>query len=237
MTEVIKPQFALFLGRRQIAENLKSWLEEIGFYPVVTIYDDQRIYCEDIRLMESFDIDYIFCIQYHNIIPLEILNLPKKGCINVHPAYLPYNRGWNTPSWMILNGTPCGATMHYMTDKVDAGDIIYQETLKGDIEDTAHTLYKKILELEETVFKKGFLACMNGTAKSIPQVEGKATVHKRGDLKPLQEIDPFNPVLIKLKALTTNDINEAAYFINNNYKYAVQVTIKKIDLGSGDKND
>lgn len=136
-------KFALLLGRAKIAQNIKEWLSEQGCYPIRTIYDDQNIYDEDVRSLDCHKPDYIFCIHYHNIVPKDILEIPSKGCINLHPAYLPYNRGWHTPSWAILEGTPYGATMHYMTEELDKGDIIYQEQLPIASEDTAHTHYTR----------------------------------------------------------------------------------------------
>ena len=226
--EPLNFSYALLLGRRQIAENIKNWLEEMGGYPLITVYDDDILTTENIRMITILKPEYIFCIHYHRIVPKEILAIPKKGCINLHPAYLPYNRGWNTPSWAILDGTPYGATMHYMTEEIDAGDIIYKESFPVAPEDTAHTLYQKVLALEEEVFKKGFQMLIDGTATRIHQEEQWATSHKKSDLKIIQEIDPDDPLLIKLKALTTNHIEEAEYFEKNGKRYAVQVKIEEL---------
>ena len=65
------------------------------------------------RLAES-NLDYLISIHFPYIVPAEVLELPKIGTLNLHPAYLPYNRGWHTPSWAIADGTPYGATLHWI---------------------------------------------------------------------------------------------------------------------------
>ena len=58
------------------------------------------------------------------------LDLMPKGCINVHPAYQPYNRGAYTNVWSIVEKTPAGVTVHYIDEGVDTGDIIPQLLIK-----------------------------------------------------------------------------------------------------------
>ena len=78
-------------------------------------------------MLEQLSLDYIICVHFPYIVPREILSIPKYGVTNLHPAYLPYNLGWHTPSWAILENTPIGATLHYMDECVDTGDIIHQK--------------------------------------------------------------------------------------------------------------
>jgi methionyl-tRNA formyltransferase len=78
--------------------------------------------------------------------------------LNLHPV-LPYNKGWNTPSWAILDNTTYGATLHFMTEALDEGDIIHQKKLEIVFADTANTLYQKALELEKEVSMKLMKNC------------------------------------------------------------------------------
>ena len=72
----------------------------------------------------SLNLDYIFGIHFPYIIPSSFLNIPKFGFLNLHPAFLPYNKGWHTPSWAIYDGSKYGATLHFMSEDLDSGDII-----------------------------------------------------------------------------------------------------------------
>jgi methionyl-tRNA formyltransferase len=202
------------------------------------LHPDAVISGSNIRKSETLEkiarenIDYLICIHYPYIIPPEILQLPKEGVINLHPAYLPFNRGWNTPTWAIVENTPFGATLHFMEEAIDIGDIILQKELKIDIADTADTLYKKVLALEIDVFKEAWPLLIN---KKFPRKSQKAlngSVHKKGDLESIQRIDLNEKIeperfINLLKGLTTNNVREAAFFEHGGERYRIQITIQK----------
>ena len=83
-----------------------------------------------INLLRNLDLDYVIGIHFPYIVPENILAIPRFGVLNLHPAYLPYNRGWHTPSWALMENTPIGATLHFMSPGVDTGDIVHQKKLK-----------------------------------------------------------------------------------------------------------
>lgn len=186
-----------------------------------------------ISSLSELDLDYIFCIHYPFIIPKEILDIPKHGVINLHPAFLPYNKGWHTPTWALINGEPYGATLHFMSEQIDGGDIIHQKKLDISLADTAHILYQKALALELEVFKEAWPSLLNGKYETTPQ-PATGSVHKKADIASIQEIKMDEQVsareLIKrIRALTTNDINEAAYFVLDGKKYRIQISISEED--------
>src|SRR5690606_6410745 len=77
--------------------------------------------------LKDIEFDYLFSIANLKIITEEILTLPKKGAINFHDGLLPGYSGLNVPSWAIINDEKIhGITWHFMTRKIDAGDIISQ---------------------------------------------------------------------------------------------------------------
>ncbi|MFH0847386.1 MAG: formyltransferase family protein [Chloroflexota bacterium] len=173
--------------------------------------------------------DYIISVHFPYILPKEVLALSKHGVLNLHPAYLPYNRGWHTPTWAIWEGTPFGATLHFMREEVDAGDIVHQKKLEVRPDDTADSLYQRVKGLELEVFKEGWRQIVTGKFKRKSQPAGKGTLHNKADIAKIQMIDLDERVpgdlLRKLRALTTNKIEEAAYFEVNGKKYRVQVKI------------
>jgi len=182
------------------------------------------------QLLEEIEPDYILSVHYQYIYPEEILNIPSEGVVNLHPAYLPYNRGWHTPSWAIWDETPYGATLHFMEKELDAGDIISRKQIQIRPEDTANSLYKRALDAEFELFKQTWPKLAQFNYDSYPQSEEDATGHTKGDLKDIQEINlgecsTNNQIINKLRALTTNKIDEAAYFEIDGDTYRVQVEI------------
>jgi methionyl-tRNA formyltransferase len=182
------------------------------------------------KRLERVTPDYIISVHFQHIIPKEILEIPTHGVVNLHPAYLPYNRGWHTPSWAILDQTPYGATLHFMEEEIDAGDIIARKMIEIKPEDTANTLYQKALTAELELFKQSWPDLAEFNYTTSPQPEKEATTHTRGELKKVQKLNLEQSVkterlIKKLRALTTNQVEEAAYFEKENEKYFIQVEV------------
>lgn len=252
-----KVSFA-FAGDRDISVSVLNYLLKNDFYPKTLLISgtkkashykvlrnkcpflpDELIFMgkvfretDSINALKKLNLDLIISVHFPYIIPKGILSIPKIGTINLHPAYLPFNRGWHTPTWAILQNTPIGATLHFMNEEIDAGDIIHQKKLSILPDDTANSLYQRIKALELKVFKEAWPFIFDGTFKRTKQVENSGTTHWRKDLfiENIQEINLQKQYLgieliNRIRALTTNDINEAAYFIKNNKKYRIQVKI------------
>lgn len=248
-----------FAGDRQISCNILAELLKRGHSPAALLLTDRKenthtehlielsglprekifkgksdVNKEDtLSFLKSLDLDYIIGIHYPYIISEELLNLPKIGFLNLHPAYLPYNKGWNTPSWAILDKTPYGATLHFMAKELDAGDIIKQKEIKVEPYDTADSIYKKTLKLEEEVFYEALDSLISLKPARVPQTH-EGTSYKKADLEKirrfsLEENINVNVFLDKLRALTTNDVNELAYFTTENKKIGVKIEFIELD--------
>lgn len=235
LSQQIKP-LALFVSAPDKATHADALITLCPFLDEQYIWRGRQFReLQNVELLHQLDLDYVICIHFPYIIPGDILSIPRGGFINLHPAYLPYNRGWHTPSWAILEGAPVGATLHFMDEGVDTGDIVYQEKLDISPGDTAHTLYQRLKTLEFEVFKKAWPGIASASYGRISQSADAGTVHKRQDLysEEVQKIDLEKPttakeVLQQLKALTTNDINEAAYYKVDGKRYRVQLVIKEM---------
>jgi len=94
--------------------------------------------------LKTLDLDFIIVVAYGKIIPKEILDIPKYGCINVHGSILPAYR-WASPiQESIKNGdTETGVTIMYMSEWMDEGDILAIEKINIDILDTTPDIFKK----------------------------------------------------------------------------------------------
>jgi methionyl-tRNA formyltransferase len=182
--------------------------------------------------MKSLDVDYIIGIHFPYIIRQKVLDVPKIGFLNLHPAYLPFNRGWHTPSWAILEGTPAGATLHFMSSDLDLGDIIAQEKVVIGPDDTANTLYRKLKSKERELFRASIPMITSLQPKRIPQKASEGTSHKSKELYnhssreiKMDAIYQGQDLLKIIRGFTTNDFKEAAYFEEDGMKYYLQLTI------------
>lgn len=185
---------------------------------------------EGVELLKDINPDYILAVHFQYIIPKIVLDIPQHGVVNLHPAYLPYNRGWHTPSWAIWEQTPYGATIHFMEEDVDAGDIIARKKIGTNPDDTADSLYNRAKKAELKLFKQAWDQLASFDYNRQSQSEEQATSHRKADLDNIREIKLSEEVkaetlIRKLRALTTNDIEEAAYFEKNNERYFVQIDI------------
>lgn len=245
-----------YAGDRQIAVEILSFILEQGISPSLLLVSDAELkshsdelvsLCKDIDLgniltgsqikdprsiekIKKMNLDYLICIHFPFIIPVEILNSVNIGVLNLHPAYLPYNRGWHTPTWAIIDDTPYGATLHFMDPSLDTGDIIHQKQLEICPTDTADSLYHKVLQLEVKVFKEAWPMILGKTIVSKSQKNLKGTYHNRTDLKSIQKMNlddeiQIGKLLKLLKALTTNNVKESACFEQNGKVYRVQVRV------------
>ena len=185
-----------------------------------------------LELLHSLAPDYVICVHFPYVVPQAVLQIPSVGVLNLHPAFLPYNRGWHTPTWAILEGTPYGGTLHFMTEELDAGDIVHRKKLDVSPEDTADTLYRRVKLLELQVFREAWPSLLTGSPPRLPQDPNSGTFHKRKDLftPEIQEIKPNEIVrawdlIDRLRALTTNCTDEAAYVALGDKRYHIQVRI------------
>ena len=248
-----------FAGDRKISLNILQFLISKGYKPSALFISDKNKSTHDeelirlsgldskfifrgnefknsLDLLKTLELDYIFGIHFPYIISKEFLEIPKIGFLNLHPAYLPFNKGWHTPSWAIIDGTIYGATLHFMSEQLDCGDIIHQKKLIIQPEDTANTLYKKVLKLEEEVFYEAFDDWVRLKPKTIKQTS-IGTSHSKKDLKDIQEIKLDEKYsgeyfIDLLRGLTTSVPEEGAYFILGGERFYIQVSILK-----GNKNN
>lgn len=120
--------------------------------------------------------DIIITCAYGQIIPKELLDYPKYGCINIHASLLPKLRGGAPIHKAIINGyEKTGVTIMYMDEKMDSGDIIYQEEIKIEDDDNAGTLFDKLSVLGSEMIIKVLPSIIDGTNKRIKQNEEEVT--------------------------------------------------------------
>jgi len=182
--------------------------------------------------LRGLHLDYLISVHYPTLFPQAVLDVASVAPLNLLPAYLPFSRCWHKAAWAMLNRTPYGATLHVMTSRPDAGDIVHQRELEILPEDTAHTAYSRAVQLELVVFQEAWTSLCARAFRRTPQDEKVATSHRASDIREtgVQLLEPnahmvAGDVLNRLRALTTNRTEEAAYFVEAGCRYRVQVHI------------
>lgn len=103
---------------------------------------------ELIDKIKSLAPDVICVVAYGKILPVELLEIPKKGSINVHGSLLPKYRGAAPIQWSVLNGDKeTGITTMYMDAGMDTGDMILTKKVEIDEDDTTGTLWEKLAKI------------------------------------------------------------------------------------------
>ena len=114
--------------------------------------------------------DFVFSFYYRSILGAPLLRAARRGALNMHGSLLPRYRGRAPVNWAILRGErECGATLHYMVERVDAGDIIDSQAVPILLDDDAREVYAKVTLAAETVLVRSLPALIAGTAPRRPQ--------------------------------------------------------------------
>ena len=181
---------------------------------------------KNLKLLRSLAPDYLLSVHFPLIIPQTILDIARVGALNLHPAYLPWNRGWHTPSWAILEGTPYGATLHWIDAGMDTGPIALQKRVGILRNDTAHTLYQRALAAETEIFRKA-IPLLKRNALPKKKQRGKGTTHRKSDLEMMRHIAPAmmseQEISKRIRALSTNVIDEAAYVEVSGHRHLLRI--------------
>lgn len=131
---------------------------------------------EAMGYIRDLDPALIVVAAYGRILPDDMLDYPKLGCINVHSSILPQYRGAAPINWAILNGDKeTGVTIMHMASELDAGDIIDVVKTPIDSDETAPELFVRLAELGAAALVRVVDAIAAGTAKRVPQDGTQAT--------------------------------------------------------------
>lgn len=161
----------LYLGpaKLHIIEFLKSFGDEV-------IQVEHKI--NDVSEVNEYD--FIISYGYRHIIKKQIVDKFYRRSINLHIAYLPWNKGADPNLWSFLEDTPKGVTIHYIDEGLDTGDIIAQKIVEFSNDETLRTSYEKLIIEIEQLFMANWLDIKNG--KIIPKNQlNKGTSHKKND--------------------------------------------------------
>lgn len=125
---------------------------------------------EFIKTIKEINPDIIVVVAFGQILPKELIDIPKYGCINVHVSLLPKYRGAAPINWVIINGEEkTGVTTMYMDEGLDTGDMILTKEFKLDDKITAGELHDKMMVEGAEVLKETMDLIEEGKAPRTPQ--------------------------------------------------------------------
>lgn len=152
---------------------VKEWAvkNNISIFQPVKLREKQNI-----EELEKYEADVIVVAAFGQILPKEVLDMPKYGCINVHASLLPKYRGASPIQWAILNGDDeTGVTTMQMDIGLDDGDILLQKKVPISSEDTGGSLFDKLSKVGADLLVETLHRIEKNDIVRIPQDDEKAT--------------------------------------------------------------
>lgn len=131
---------------------------------------------EFVALLEELAPDVIAVTAFGQILPENILNIPKYGCINVHGSLLPKYRGAAPMQWSIIDGEKVtGITTMFMAKGMDTGDMLLKTEVEIKPDDNFASVHDKMAEAGADLLLETLTALKAGTIKRVPQDHEAAT--------------------------------------------------------------
>ena len=143
VTNVDKPK-----GRGM--KMMVSPVKEFATSKNITVYQPEKVRKNEqfIQKIREINPDVICVVAYGKILPKEILEIPSKGCINVHGSLLPKYRGAAPIQWAVLNGDKkTGITTMYMDEGMDTGDMILKQEVEIGDNETTGELWDRLAKI------------------------------------------------------------------------------------------
>jgi methionyl-tRNA formyltransferase len=163
------------VGRKRImtAPPVKVEAEKHG----IPVFQPEKIRRkEELEPILALKPDLIVTAAFGQILPNELLEAPRLGCINVHASLLPELRGGAPIHYSIIQGkSVTGITIMYMAEKLDAGDILTKIEVPIDERDTVGTLHEKLSAAGSNLLSETLPKLINGEITAVPQNESEAT--------------------------------------------------------------
>ena len=149
-------------------------VKEVAISKNIPIFQPEKVRNNEdfINIIKEINPDVICVVAYGKILPKEILDIPKYGCINVHASLLPKYRGAAPIQWAILNGDKeTGVTTMYMDVGMDTGDMILKEEVQIGEDETTGELWERLADIGGKLLVKTLKQIEDGTAPRIKQGE------------------------------------------------------------------
>ncbi|MBR2241318.1 MAG: methionyl-tRNA formyltransferase [Clostridia bacterium] len=195
VTNVDKPKGR---GMKMMASPVK----EFAVSKNIPVYQPEKIRknTEFIEQIKALNPDVICVVAYGKILPNEILEIPRLGCINVHGSLLPKYRGAAPIQWAVLNGDKVtGITTMFMGEGMDTGDMILKQEVEIGEDETTGELWNRLSKIGGELLVKTLELLENGTAPREKQGSDFTLAPMLS--KEMAKIDWENKTAIEIKNL------------------------------------
>lgn len=169
-----KPDAPQNRGMKQAESPVKQYAKAQG----IPVYQPEHFrQDETVEQLRALRPDIIAVVAYGKILPQRVLNIPPKGCVNIHASILPALRGSAPVQWAILNGLEeTGVTAMYMAAEMDAGDIIEIRRTPIAPEENTKSLMERLAEIGAGLLADTLHRFAAGTVTAAPQDPTKVTL-------------------------------------------------------------
>ena len=153
-------------------------VKELAIKHSIPVYQPKKLKdnSEAMELIEKINPDLIVVVAYGRILPKEILEYPKYGCVNVHGSLLPKHRGSSPIQWSIVCGDKItGVTTMLMDEGIDTGDILEVATMPIEDNDTGGSLFDKLCAVGAELLSSTIKGLEDGSVTPKKQNEEDAT--------------------------------------------------------------
>jgi methionyl-tRNA formyltransferase len=227
----------VFLGINDIGMRIYEWLCERETVDVRALVTEP----DQLDIIPQISPEYIVSVGFDHLVSPDILDIPSEDAINLHPSYLPYNRGKSPNVWPLIEETPAGVTLHSMDEEFDTGHIIAQKQVETKFSDTGKKLHRNLEEAQFELFTETWPKIESGNVEYTPQNNADGNYHTEADFVELCELDPDEEIRIetllnRLRALTFPPFDNAYVDIDGE-RYYIEIEIKKASTNSGNKTE
>ena len=195
VTNIDKPKGR---GMKMMASPVKEYAIEKN----IPVYQPEKVRknVEFIEEIKALNPDVICVVAYGKILPKEILEIPRLGCINVHGSLLPKYRGAAPIQWAVLNGDKkTGITTMYMGEGMDTGDMILKQEVEIGDNETTGELWDRLSKIGGELLVKTLTEIENGTAPREKQGDDFTMAPMLN--KEMSKIDWENKTAVEIKNL------------------------------------
>lgn len=200
VTNIDKPKGR---GMKMVASPVKEYAIEknLQVYQPIKVRNNPE-FLEEVKKLNP---DLICVVAYGKILPQELLDIPKYGCVNVHGSLLPKYRGAAPIQWAVLNGDKkTGVTTMFMNAGMDTGDMILKEEVEIGEDETTGELWDRLKTIGANLLIKTVKEIENETATRTKQPE-------EGTMAPMLSKEMAK---IDWKNKTANDIKNLVRGLN-----------------------
>ena len=180
---------------------------------------------------EAFFRQYDLFLSLHckQMFPAALVN--SRRCVNVHPGYNPYNRGWYPQVFAILNKLPVGVTIHEMDEKLDHGPVIVRREVAVHSWDTSYDVYNRIQQMEIQLLEEYLPVLLSGDYQTfVPDTQGN--MNREQDFQKLCRLDlnrqiTWREAIDLLRAMTFDGYQNAYFYDEENNKVYIEVHLSR----------